>query len=102
MANEHRRWLDMSLEARFAALHSPRPVAAPAAAAVSLVSTMRNVTFAPGDAEQWDRDKRKADALAAILRAEREQAEAAERERAEFRNHVVHDTAVGRLFSGGG
>jgi hypothetical protein len=88
----------MSINERYAQHIGSR---AEPAAAPSIVSTMRGVTFTEEELEEQGRNTRRAHALIEIQKAEREQAAAAERERAEFRSHVRHDTAIGQLFSGG-
>ena len=94
---DHRRWQSMSLEARYAHhMGEPQPVAKPAVAAPSLWSALRDVplsdearaTFRRGEARKQ---------LDAALAAEAEQAE---RERREFRDYVVHNTAIGQLLGG--
>jgi hypothetical protein len=77
---DHRRWLGMSLEQRYASLHgeSPRPVDEPAAA-VSL--PIHHAAPTEEEREEQAHNLRTALALIAIEQAEREQTKEVERER---------------------
>jgi hypothetical protein len=96
-----RRWADMSLEQRYAALHNPRPVAEPAAK-VSLASSVRGATFSADEIEQQAANGRRAKAMLEIENALGAEREAKAQERRSAVDRVIHDTALGRFAATGG